>query len=68
MTARCGLKTVPLPSYTRKTDWFALALPIFCLLMNGCHPFVCVKDTSSEESNISRMTAGKMENSIGCGQ
>lgn len=68
MAARCDLRTVPLPSYTRETDLFALAVHIFCLLMNGCHPFACARDTSPGESNISRMTAGRVEDSIVCPQ
>ena len=68
MAAGYDLKTVPLPSYTKETDLFALAVHIFCLLMNGCHPFVCAKDTSPSESNIGQMTAGKVEDSIVCPQ
>lgn len=33
------LRTAPLPTYTKATDEFALAVHIFALLMNGCHPF-----------------------------
>lgn len=68
MSAGCDLKNVPLPSYTRETDLFALAVHIFCLLMNGCHPFACAKDTSPSRSNISQMTAGRKEDSIVCPQ
>lgn len=35
------LKSAPLPTYTQETDCFALAVHIFTLLMNGCHPFAC---------------------------
>lgn len=45
------LRTAPLPTYTKYSDLFSLAIHIFCLLMNGCHPFLCV------ESNIN--TTGK---------
>ena len=37
------LRNAPLPTYTKQTDLFALAVHIFCLLMNGCHPFACAK-------------------------
>ncbi len=33
------LETAPLPTFTRNTDNFTLAVLIFTLLMNGCHPF-----------------------------
>ncbi|MCR5691155.1 MAG: hypothetical protein K6G62_02950 [Eubacterium sp.] len=42
------LMTVPFPSYTKDTDYFALAVHIFQLLMNGYHPFQCVKDKNSQ--------------------
>lgn len=35
------LATAPLPTFTKQTDFFALAIHIFALLMNGCHPFAC---------------------------
>ncbi len=35
------LKSAPLPTFTRASDLFALAVHIFALLMNGCHPFAC---------------------------
>lgn len=41
------LKTALLPTYTKETDLFALAVHIFSLLMNGCHPFSCAKDTTN---------------------
>ena len=50
------LRTVPLPSYTRETDLFALAVHIFYLLMNGCHPFACAKESNRKESNLPQMT------------
>ena len=34
-----NLINAALPTYTRETDRFALAVHIFQLLMNGCHPF-----------------------------
>lgn len=41
------LKTAPLPTFTKETDLFALAVHIFSLIMNGCHPFACAKKTNS---------------------
>lgn len=35
------LSTAPLPTFTKYSDLFALAVHIFALLMNGCHPFAC---------------------------
>lgn len=58
------LKSVSLPSYTKQTDLFALAVHIFYLLMNGCHPFACAGDSSPKDSNIVQMTAGTKENSV----
>ena len=40
------LKTAPLPTFTKETDLFALAVHIFSLIMNGCHPFACAKKTN----------------------
>ena len=36
------LKNVPVSPYSKETDLFALAIHIFSLLMNGCHPYACV--------------------------
>lgn len=38
-----SLRNAALPTYTKETDLFALAVHIFTLLMNGCHPFACAK-------------------------
>ena len=35
------LRTAPLPTFSKSSDLFALAVHIFALLMNGCHPFAC---------------------------
>lgn len=35
------LETAPLPTFTKATDNFSLAVHIFQLLMNGVHPFAC---------------------------
>ena len=36
-----GLSAAPLPTFSKATDNFALAVHIFQLLMNGTHPFAC---------------------------
>ncbi len=36
-----GLSSASLPTFTKATDDFALAVHIFQLLMNGTHPFAC---------------------------
>lgn len=41
-----SLATAPLPTYTKYSDLFALAVHIFTLLMNGAHPFACVIDSA----------------------
>lgn len=48
------LRTLPLPTFTRETDLFALAVHIFALLMNGCHPFACAVDNSTD--NIKQLS------------
>lgn len=35
------LRRTNLPTFSQKTDLFALAIHIFALLMNGCHPYAC---------------------------
>lgn len=37
-----GLSSAPLPTFCPETDNFALAVHIFQLLMNGCHPYSCM--------------------------
>ena len=48
------LRTLPLPTFTRETDLFALAVHIFALLMNGCHPFACAVDNNAD--NIKQLS------------
>lgn len=64
MTNGLDLKSVPLPSYTRQTDLFALAVHLFYLLMNGCHPFACAKTSSRQDSNIEQMQGGNTPDSV----
>lgn len=44
--------TASLPTFTEESDLFALAVLIFCLLMNGAHPHACTIN-----SNISSSTS-----------
>lgn len=46
------LKNAPLPTYTKETDLFALAVHIFSLLMNGCHPFACAVQFDNNENTF----------------
>lgn len=46
------LKNAPFPTFTQETDLFALAVHIFALLMNGCHPFACAVDLSKNQSSV----------------
>ena len=49
---------IPFPSFTEKTDLFALAVHIFAILMNGCHPFACAEGTGTLGSgNINMATS-----------
>lgn len=57
LTNGLDLKSVPLPSYTKETDLFALAVHIFYLLMNGCHPFACAKETNVYDHTLEQMTS-----------
>lgn len=46
-----------LPTFSKETDLFALAVHIFALLMNGCHPFACAVNNGSY--NIGQLTASQ---------
>lgn len=48
-----NLITAPLPTFTKYTDLFALAVHIFALLMNGCHPFACAIDNKENIMKLS---------------
>lgn len=43
-----NLKETSLPTFTKETDLFAVAVHIFTLLMNGCNPFSCATDTGQQ--------------------
>ena len=47
------LDNAPLPTFTKQTDLFALAVHIFALLMNGCHPFACATSTGTNIGSLS---------------
>lgn len=46
-----NLSAAPLPTFTKETDLFSLAILIFSLLMNGCHPFACSNMLASGSVN-----------------
>lgn len=46
------LANASLPTFTRQTDLFALAVHIFALLMNGCHPFACAINNDVNIGNL----------------
>jgi len=46
-----NLSVAPLPTFTKESDNFALAIHIFRMLMNGCHPFAAC--TTSYRSSVS---------------
>ena len=52
-----NLINAPLPTFTKETDLFALAIHIFALLMNGCHPFASAVDYSAALSVMSMSRA-----------
>ena len=49
-----NLKNVPVSPYSKETDLFALAVNIFSLLMNGCHPYACA---TNGVNNIQQLTS-----------
>ena len=59
------LRNAPLPTFTKETDLFALAVHVFCLLMNGCHPFACAKRMNGTvENTMSQMTSSSERGSV----
>lgn len=44
-----SLSSMPLPTYSKETDRFALAVHLFSLFMNGCHPFACALDMETAQ-------------------
>lgn len=58
------LRTASLPTYTKETDLFALAVHIFALIMNGCHPFACAKRTSNGYENTMKAMDDKEQESV----
>ena len=52
-----NLASAPLPTFTKQSDLFALAVHIFALLMNGCHPFACAIDN---RQNINHLSISKV--------
>ena len=65
MSGGLSLKSLPLPTYTKETDLFALAVHIFTLLMNGCHPFACAKDNNGKiEHTMEQMVSSNVRDSV----
>ncbi len=58
MESGLTLRTAPLPTYTKETDLFALAVHVFTLLMNGSHPFACAKDEKGKIENTMEQMDG----------
>lgn len=50
------LATAVLPTFSKQSDLFALAVHIFALLMNGCHPFACAVNN---KPNIMQLSASQ---------
>lgn len=59
-----NLATIPLPTFTKETDLFALAVHIFNLLMGGCHPFACAKKIENEYRNTMNAMNGEEVDSV----
>lgn len=65
MVAGVSLKTAPLPTYSRQSDRFALAVHIFNLLMNGCHPFACAREVGNQvQTSMEQMTETFQKKSV----
>ena len=62
MRGGTNLATAPLPTFTKYTDLFALAVHIFALLMNGCHPFACATDARLASAQPSVVNPQPIEN------
>ena len=59
------LANSPLPTFSKNADLFALAVHIFALLMNGCHPYACAK-VSNGAVNIGSLS--RSQPSVVCPQ
>ncbi len=69
MTGGMSLRSIPLPTYTKETDLFALAVHIFALLMNGCHPFACAKAVNGAlENTMKQMESSDIRDSVAAPQ
>lgn len=58
------LKMVPLPTYSKETDLFSLAIHIFCLIMDGCHPFACAKRVGNSYTHNMEALNSENEDSV----
>ncbi len=55
------LRNTAFPTFSQQTDLFALAIHIFALLMNGCHPYACTVPgivSASQFSLVKNMANG----------
>jgi serine/threonine protein kinase len=52
--------SAPLPTFTKETDLFALAVLLFSLLMNGAHPFACktISGSGSKFQPVENISSG----------
>lgn len=48
------LASTSLPTFSKYSDLFALAVHIFALLMNGCHPFACARNNKTNIGPLSQ--------------
>lgn len=58
------LRRAALPTYTRETDLFAIAVHVFALLMNGCHPFACAKQMNNGYENTMEAMNDREQESV----
>ena len=52
-----NLATASLPTFSKASDLFALAVHMFALLMNGCHPYACA--VSSDPYYVGNLMMGQ---------
>ena len=64
MSGGMNLRNAPLPTYTKETDLFAVAVHVFTLLMNGCHPFACARDVNGKWENTMKQASSSTMDSV----
>ncbi|MBS5450786.1 MAG: hypothetical protein KHY83_03845 [Coriobacteriia bacterium] len=60
--AGASLETLNPSPYSQQTDLFALAVHVFALLENGCHPFACAAANSMFGSSAARSCPQPVDN------